>query len=573
MKKEKYNKRKKLCLVVTQGKDYYSKNKDNVFLKKKIFDSLSPFNINSKYQIIDNSIPDNYIKKNILFVQKKLETYKKDLTKILNLYHKIENNDLYWGIILDSWLVHVISVIKIKADELLLLNKKNIYIYESNNSFIFNNSENFLIESAVNDDFNQFVYSRIAKNLGIETKKKKKTHSKKNKKSKDFSLFNYFAKFFFKIYIRLFSPVILADSYFKRPVIFFLYSLGKILVIPSKLIFFSNYNSSLDYNFRENIRVTEKDKFDKLFNLFLGSFLPKSLIEDYKLILIDYNIIIRCIKKLGSAIGIHTNDIYKVIAAELTLKKKYKIFGFQHGASYNCQNLNLIEYVEKKNCTKYFYWKNKEGLGLNYLHAIKKVSEKNLERNKNIVLYLSLQKKYINRFEYQMDYNDIKKNINRYFSFYDNLDLKLKSHFLLKPYPNSYKWNSSNIWLDRYGQKINIIKNVSSTKVLQNTKIFVTDKINTPYIESMYSNIPTFVFTNIEEHSFRINIKKLFYDLKNIGLIYENPKDCANFINSEYDNIVELWNSPKVKKLIKNLSNELFTINNNFIHSAIKKLK
>jgi hypothetical protein len=89
----------------------------------------------------------------------------------------------------------------------------------------------------------------------------------------------------------------------------------------------------------------------------------------------------------------------------------------------------------------------------------------------------------------------------------------------------------------------------------------------------MYSNIPTFVFTNIEEHSFRINIKKLFYDLKNIGLIYENPKDCANFINSEYDNIVELWNSPKVKKLIKNLSNELFTINNNFIHSAIKKLK
>ena len=76
MKKEKYDKRKKLCLVVTQGKDYYSKNKDNVFLKKKIFDSLSPLNINSEYQIIDNSISDNYIKKNILFVQKKLETYK-----------------------------------------------------------------------------------------------------------------------------------------------------------------------------------------------------------------------------------------------------------------------------------------------------------------------------------------------------------------------------------------------------------------------------------------------------------------------------------------------------------------
>ena len=184
MIKEKYDKRKKLCLVVTESKDYYSENKDNVFLKKKIFDSLCPFNIDSEYRIIDNSISDSYIKKNILFVRKKLENYKKDLTKTLNLYHKIENNELYWGIILDSWLVHAISVIKIKADELSLLNKKNIYIYESTNTFTFNNSENFLIETAVNDDFNQFVYSRIAKNLGIETKKKKSHIIKKIKNLK-----------------------------------------------------------------------------------------------------------------------------------------------------------------------------------------------------------------------------------------------------------------------------------------------------------------------------------------------------------------------------------------------------
>lgn len=407
----------------------------------------------------------------------------------------------------------------------------------------------------------------------MRQKKKKLQKSKKNQKVKNFNLFNYFLKFFLKIYIRLFSPLLLVDSYFKKPFIFFLYSLGKILVIPSKLIFFSNYNLPLDYNFRKNVNISEKDDFDKLFNLFLGSFLPKSFIEDYKLILIDYNIVIKSIKKLGSAIGIHTNDIYKVIAAELSLKKNYKIFGFQHGAYYNCQNLNLIEDIEKKNCTKYFYWKNKEGIGLNYLHVFKRVSEKNLKMNKNIVLYLSFQKKYINRIEYQMDYNDIKKNINNYFCFYDNLDSKLKSHFLVKPYPNSYKWNSSNIWSDRYGKKINIIKNVSSAKVLQDTKIFVTDKISTPYIESMYSNVPTFVFTNIEEYSFRKNIKNLFYDLKNIGLIYENPKDCADFINSENDNIIELWNSPKVKKLVKNLSNELFTQNNNFIHLAIKKFK
>jgi putative transferase (TIGR04331 family) len=573
MTKQKYNKREKSCLVVTEGKDYYSKNKHNVFLKKKFFDSLSLFNIHSEYQIIDNSISDNYIKKNILFVQKKLETYKKDLIKILNLYHKVENNELYWGIILDSWLVHAISVIKIKTDELLLLNKKNLYIYESNNKFIFNNSENFLIDTSVNDDFNQFVYSRIAKNLDIETRKKKEPYNNINKKSEDFNLFNYFTKFFLKLYIRLFSPVILVDSYFKRPIIFFLYSLGKILVIPSKLVFFSNYNSSLDDNFRENVRVIEKDNFDKLFNLFLGSFLPKSFIEDYKLILIDYNAIINSIKKLGSAIGIHSNDIYKIIAAELTLKRKYKIFGFQHGAYYNCQNLNLIESVEKKNSTEYFYWKNKEGIGLNYLHSFKKVSKNKLAKNKNIVLYLSVQKKYINRVEYQMDYNDIKKNINRYFSFYDNLDLKLKQHFLLKPYPNSQKWNSSDIWSNRYGNKINIIKNLSSAKVLQDTKIFVTDKINTPYIESLYTNIPTFVFTNIEEYSFKNNIKKLFYDLKNIAFVHENPEHCAKLINSEYDNIVELWNNPKVKKLVTNLSNELFTINNNFINLTIKKLK
>jgi UDP-glucose 4-epimerase len=58
----------------------------------------------------------------------------------------------------------------------------------------------------------------------------------------------------------------------------------------------------------------------------------------------------------------------------------------------------------------------------------------------------------------------------------------------------------------------------------------------------MYSNIPTFVFTNIEEHSFRINIKKLFYDLKNIGLIYENPKGPADNL---FPNIVKVLKNQK----------------------------
>ena len=44
------------------------------------------------------------------------------------------------------------------------------------------------------------------------------------------------------------------------------------------------------------------------------------------------------------------------------------------------------------------------------LLSLKKISLKELNKNKKIVLYLSLQKKYNNRLEFQMDYSDNLKN-------------------------------------------------------------------------------------------------------------------------------------------------------------------
>ena len=123
---------------------------------------------------------------------------------------------------------------------------------------------------------NRFAYTRyiVAKNLGYSLIEKKNI-IKKNKKKKNISNENFFlicTRFFIKIYIKVFKPNLIINSYLgkKNSIKLFLKSFGRILSIPSKFIF--DYNIPITYkNFkiREKLKVNEKDFIDKIFNILI----------------------------------------------------------------------------------------------------------------------------------------------------------------------------------------------------------------------------------------------------------------------------------------------------------------
>ena len=568
MRKENYN------IVVTSKKIYYDKKCKNLFLKKSLFDSINQKSKKNNL-INDYNITNSYVKKNILFLKKKKSIYEKQLIKILNNYHNVHFNEKYWSIILDSWLVHVISSIKIRLDELSNLtkikNKNNLSITENNKEYFFDNTSQLVSNIVVDDHFNQNFYSKIAKHLNISTTNNRKmpegiveVKSSKNR------LF-YVVKNLIYLYIHIFSPTLLIDSYFKNPFKYLVFSYGKVLILPSNILF-SDSTVALDLPFRKKIRIKERDYFDKIFNKFLKNFLPKSFLENYTFIKKDIDPIAKAAHKIGTAIGIHNSDHYKILGAELSTKKK-KYLGFQHGGYYNCQTSSLVEDVEKRNSSKYYYWNNKKGLGLNYLPSFQKVSQKQLRKNEKIILYMSFQKYYNVRFKYQMDYGDNYNNINQYFKFYDNLSETLKNYFVVKAVPSKTWWNSPKFWEDKYKGKVSVIKKTKSRQVLKIAKLFVSSQISTAFIEALYSGIPIIMFTNLEEYSYKPNVKKLFNNLQNIGVIHRDPVRCAKFINNKYENLIEWWNDVKIQKEIKKIRNELFTEKKNYFTEIINELR
>ena len=124
-----------------------------------------------------------------------------------------------------------------------------------------------------------------------------------------------------------------------------------------------------------------------------------------------------------------------------------------------------------------------------------------IKKNTDIVLYMSIQKKYNNRIEFQMDYSDNYKNYKNYFEFFDNLNEQSKKNFVLKPLPKSNWWNNTRVWETRYKSNIKILRNINSKNTLKKTKIFVASQISTPFIEALYVGVPIFIFVKLNEYS------------------------------------------------------------------------
>ena len=123
---------------------------------------------------------------------------------------------------------------------------------------------------------------------------------------------------FFRLYLRCFKPFLIVDGFIprKNSVKLFFQSLGKILLIPSHLIFLKLHFKKKDNRLRKLIKIKEKDFIDKIFNLLFRNFIPLSNLENYG----HFNNYIKNFKSLP-AVGTAVSLIYNEIILNLCLLK------------------------------------------------------------------------------------------------------------------------------------------------------------------------------------------------------------------------------------------------------------
>ena len=195
------------------------------------------FNKNKNYFVSIKSYSEIDYTSN--YVLNKLESYRSQLSKKLNILHSESLSIKYWGLILDQFLFLIINnIYEQKILKKIFHKNKNLIVNKEFFTNTYLDSEDFAT-SRINDNSQAFSRYIIAKEIGFKTRKFANRESYKPK--------IYFKNsFIFKIYrplirtyIKIFNPTVLIDCYLgaMSTIKIFLMSFGKILPITHNQFF------------------------------------------------------------------------------------------------------------------------------------------------------------------------------------------------------------------------------------------------------------------------------------------------------------------------------------------------
>ena len=96
-------------------------------------------------------------------------------------------------------------------------------------------------------------------------------------------------------------------------------------------------------------------------------------------------------------------------------------------------------------------------------------------------------------------------------------------------------------------------------ETISDSKIIIHNFAQTAFTESMHFNIPSILICSSSTMIFDKGSMKIFKILKKNDMAFENIRDCIDFLNRNWNNIENWWNSKKIQKARKAYLNSHFT--------------
>ena len=156
------------------------------------------------------------------------------------------------------------------------------------------------------------------------------------------------------------------------------------------------------------------------------------------------------------------------------------------------------------------------------------------------------------------------------------MDRNIRSKFILRISPSGHQYENKSIIAD------NIIKNkfndviidsrTDIKKLFSRSAVVISSYISTNVFESLYIDKPTIIITDLNKYNFNSKAYLFFHTLQEAGLIYDNPKKAALFLNKNISNINLWWQSEKIRKILLVFKSDYCVDNKNFAQLLIKNL-
>ena len=104
--------------------------------------------------------------------------------------------------------------------------------------------------------------------------------------------------------------------------------------------------------------------------------------------------------------------------------------------------------------------------------------------------------------------------------------------------------------------------------------VIITQVSSTTLLECITSNIPFVIFADLKKQVVNSYFKKILHHLRKDQIFFENPNKLSNFLNQKNaSEIQKWWNSKKIQKHIKLLSDNFAIYSKNPVDKLAKELK
>ena len=506
------------------------------------------------------------INKDSLYLLNLHEIYLNLLQETLNRHHKFRFSKKFYTTILTRWLWKFL-LFHFDRWEQVSVAKKNkkikasvIYDYDQIN-FIPVSTKDYLTNIIFQKDWNNWIFSEIIKEKNFVKHKIKKqkinfknTYSKYTVKLKLLILTNKFLSYFS-------SKTFFAQNIYLPKISKFFFRLKNKQFLFS---YQSDYDSlikndnNIDLECRKKIfNLKYNSKFTKFINKQLIYNFPKSFLENFKEN-IEY------LKKLSlpknpklilTSLDHHFNDIFNLYTA-IARENGSSYYVLQHGGSYGLADNFIPEVLDIKVSDKFFTWgwKDNSKKVISYYFQKYNIKKSHIFSSKNksgIVIPTT---------EFNLEPGEIaggrprhcdqvKDYINNINEILLNLNEDIKKNVTIK----YLETRNVSYVRDTINKKYSDIKFMTSKKntYFHNFLISVETLNSTGFLEAMFLNHPVLLLLDQGYSPIRQSGKKFMNNLKTADIVHSSSESVSSFLNLNYYNIEQWWNTKKVQKIRK----------------------
>ena len=519
------------------------------------------------------------------YSEKCYEEIMHDLTSILNEIHEVNWSKKAWKILIGPWFIKFISIVNDRIEIIReVLNNKNVdfsYLKEKETFSLASKDMREFGKKVINYDWNDELFSRIFLFLTDQEDQqifyKKKNQLKFNQED-DLININYLKKIknFFQKKINEKNKYFFFNTYLGNlnNRISLSLKLGEIPIAYKDNLpdFRLQHNSSL----REKLQKLNTNNLDykqTIIRSLIIECLPSLYFENFKNV---FNYIKDSTLPLGKKTIITANcwgDSYVKfwLAHQSTIGAK--VLYLQHGGGYGMIKRMTQEKHENEICDKYYSWGwGKEDKKI-YPGMISQTLPLNKKNNSQRILIVTGTLDY---FQWTSDYfYSIEKeqnlNKNSFFWSVNFIEELLKNTFIpqkyknieIKLHPLQEKRGSP------YSLKKELSTNFPELKFSKHQDKTVIDIIElydlivfaypfaTPFFQCLALGKPSIAFSPLDKAFIRDSVRPDFQKMIDLGIYYDEPKKCANFLNKNFKQF-DKWNgslSKEISKIIKTYAN------------------